>query len=117
MPSDPLAITPADLSVIRPLLTTQEVAKLYRVSQRTVQDWIREGALLGLAPWQGPQDSPGGPGRLWRDPEPAPPTRGGVRQGQSRGWGGIRRGRAPVGEPARMLHLGIFSIIFSLLYF
>jgi excisionase family DNA binding protein len=46
MPSDPLAITPADLSVIRPLLTTQEVAKLYRVSQRTVQDWIREGALL-----------------------------------------------------------------------
>jgi excisionase family DNA binding protein len=45
MPSDTIVATPVDPSVIGPLLTTMEVAKLLRVSQRTVQDWIREGAL------------------------------------------------------------------------
>jgi excisionase family DNA binding protein len=48
MPSESVAIMPADPSLIGPLYTTQEVAKLLRVSQRTVQDWIREGALPAL---------------------------------------------------------------------
>jgi excisionase family DNA binding protein len=48
MPSDSLTITPADPSLIGPLYTTQEVASLLRVSQRTVQDWIRAGALPAM---------------------------------------------------------------------
>jgi excisionase family DNA binding protein len=48
MPSDPLTITAADPTVVGPLFTTQEVARLLRVSQRTVQDWIREGALPAI---------------------------------------------------------------------
>jgi excisionase family DNA binding protein len=34
-----------DPTRIGPLYTTEEVAKLLRVSQRTVQDWIRGGLL------------------------------------------------------------------------
>ena len=48
MDRDSLAMTPADPSVIGALYTTQEVARLLRVSQRTVQDWIREGALTAV---------------------------------------------------------------------
>ena len=48
MHPDPLAITPADPAIVRPLYTTHEVATLLRVSQRTVQDWIREGTLTAV---------------------------------------------------------------------
>lgn len=45
---DSPTITPADPSVIGPLYTTQEVAKMLRVSQRTVQEWVRAGALTAV---------------------------------------------------------------------
>ena len=48
MPATSLTITPADATVVGQLFTTQEVATLLRVSQRTVQDWIREGALPAM---------------------------------------------------------------------
>ena len=48
MPSDPLDITPADPSIVVPFYTTQEVARLLRVSQRTVQDWVRSGELTAV---------------------------------------------------------------------
>jgi len=35
-------------SVVGPLYTTMEVAKMLRVSQRTVQDWIRHGELMAV---------------------------------------------------------------------
>jgi excisionase family DNA binding protein len=38
----------ADPTLIGPLYTTEEVAKLLRVSQRTVQDWIRGGMLTAV---------------------------------------------------------------------
>ena len=34
--------------MIGPLYTTQEVAQMLRVSQRTVQDWIRSGELTAV---------------------------------------------------------------------
>jgi excisionase family DNA binding protein len=34
--------------VVPQLYTTDEVAKLLRVSQRTVQDWIRSGSLTAV---------------------------------------------------------------------
>jgi len=40
----PTAVDTPTLST-GPLYTTQEVARMLKVSQRTVQDWIREGAL------------------------------------------------------------------------
>jgi len=43
MTHDSPVLTPVDPSVIGPLYTTQEVAKLLRVAQRTVQDWIKSG--------------------------------------------------------------------------
>jgi excisionase family DNA binding protein len=48
MPHDSLAITPADPSVVGPYYTTQEVARLLRVSQRTVQEWVRSGELTAV---------------------------------------------------------------------
>jgi hypothetical protein len=39
MDHDSPVMTPPDPSGIGPLYTTQEVAKLLRVSQRAVQDW------------------------------------------------------------------------------
>jgi excisionase family DNA binding protein len=33
---------------VPPLYTTSEVAKMLRVSQRTVQDWIRDGSLTAV---------------------------------------------------------------------
>ena len=35
-------------SAIGPLYTTMEIAKMLRVSQRTVQDWIRNGELTAV---------------------------------------------------------------------
>ena len=48
-----MAHHPADVVTVDPpsvgqLYTTDEVAKLLRVSQRTVQDWIRSGELAAI---------------------------------------------------------------------
>ena len=48
MTHDSPTITPVDPSVIGPLYTTQEVAKLLRVSRRTVQEWVRAGDLTAV---------------------------------------------------------------------
>jgi len=45
MDHDSPVMTPGDPAGIGTLYTTQEVAKVLRVSQRTVQDWIRSGEL------------------------------------------------------------------------
>ena len=42
------AVAPADPPIVGQLYTTEEVAKLLRVSQRTVQDWIRAGTLTAV---------------------------------------------------------------------
>ena len=44
MDHQPSAILPAALPIVGQLYTTDEVAKLLRVSQRTVQEWIRSGS-------------------------------------------------------------------------
>lgn len=44
-PSDVVTAAPP---IVGPLYTTDEVAKLLRVSQRTVQDWIRSGTLTAV---------------------------------------------------------------------
>jgi len=48
MDNDAVAALAADPTAIGPLLTTAEVAKLLRVHQRTVQEWIRTGELPAL---------------------------------------------------------------------
>jgi excisionase family DNA binding protein len=48
MPSDHRAVQPIDLPGVGPLYTTEEVARTLRVSQRTVQDWIRAGTLTAV---------------------------------------------------------------------
>jgi excisionase family DNA binding protein len=40
--------TPTVPAVVGALYTTMEVAKMLRVSQRTVQDWIRHGELTAV---------------------------------------------------------------------
>jgi excisionase family DNA binding protein len=47
MEHHPSAVLPTDPPMGQ-LYTTDEVAKLLRVSQRTVQDWIRSGALTAV---------------------------------------------------------------------
>jgi excisionase family DNA binding protein len=47
MEHHPTAVATADLPVGQ-LYTTDEVAKLLRVSQRTVQVWIRDGLLTAV---------------------------------------------------------------------
>jgi excisionase family DNA binding protein len=41
-------VVTADPPIVGTLYTTDEVAKLLRVSQRTVQDWIRSGTLTAV---------------------------------------------------------------------
>jgi excisionase family DNA binding protein len=48
MEHHPSAVIPADPPTVGPLYTTDEVAQLLRVSQRTVQDWIRSGTLTAV---------------------------------------------------------------------
>jgi excisionase family DNA binding protein len=48
MEHHPRAVVPADTPVVDQLYTTDEVAKLLRVSQRTVQVWIRDGMLTAV---------------------------------------------------------------------
>ena len=47
MEHTPSAVVPTDPS-IGTLFTTDEVARLLKVSQRTVQDWIRSGTLTAV---------------------------------------------------------------------
>ena len=44
----PSAVVTADPTTGGPLYTTGEVAKMLRVNQRTVQEWIRSGALTAV---------------------------------------------------------------------
>ena len=44
-PSESTAVAPP---IVGQLYTTDEVGKLLRVSQRTVQDWIRSGTLTAV---------------------------------------------------------------------
>jgi len=48
MTSEASTVVTADLAPIGTLYTTSEVAKLLRVNQRTVQEWIRTGALAAV---------------------------------------------------------------------
>jgi excisionase family DNA binding protein len=45
MVSNASIVVNTELAAIGPLCTTAEVAKLFRVNQRTVQEWIRTGML------------------------------------------------------------------------
>jgi excisionase family DNA binding protein len=42
------AVHDADPPIVGTLYTTQEVAQLLRVNQRTVQEWIRSGTLTAV---------------------------------------------------------------------
>ena len=55
MATQPLSIPPVDPSFLDRLYTTEEVARILRVSQKTVQMWIRAGTLPAMRY-----------GRLWR---------------------------------------------------
>ena len=55
MATESLSITPVDPSLLDRLYTTEEVARILRVSQKTVQMWIRAGTLPAMRY-----------GRLWR---------------------------------------------------
>ncbi len=48
MDQHPSAVVTADPPMVGTLYTTDEVAKLLRVSQRTVQVWIRDGTLTAV---------------------------------------------------------------------
>jgi excisionase family DNA binding protein len=47
MDHQPAAVVPAE-PLVGPLYTTDEVARLLKVSQRTVQEWIRSGTLTAV---------------------------------------------------------------------
>jgi excisionase family DNA binding protein len=55
MTVDTAAFAAADLPTIGPLYTTAEVARLLRVHQRTIQEWVHTGLLPALRY-----------GRVWR---------------------------------------------------
>ena len=55
MATESLSITPVDPLLLDRLYTTEEVARILRVSQKTVQMWIRAGTLPAMRY-----------GRLWR---------------------------------------------------
>ena len=48
MDQHPSDVVTAEPSIVGPLFTTGEVAGLLKVSQRTVQDWIRSGPLTAV---------------------------------------------------------------------
>ena len=48
MDHHPAVVLPTDPPTLGQLYTTDEVAKLLRVSQRTVQEWIRSGSLTAV---------------------------------------------------------------------
>jgi len=48
MTSEASAVVTADPATGGPLYTTSEVATMLRVNQRTVQEWIRSGALPAM---------------------------------------------------------------------
>ncbi len=67
MATESLSITPVDPSLLDRLYTTEEVARILRVSQKTVQMWIRAGTLPAMRY-----------GRLWRISR-SREVRGGIR--------------------------------------
>ena len=48
MEQNPAGAHPIDTTVMGALYTTEEVGKMLKVSQRTVQDWIRAGTLVAV---------------------------------------------------------------------
>jgi excisionase family DNA binding protein len=48
MEHNPSAVISTDTPIVGQLYTTEEVGKMLRVSQRTVQDWIRSGVLVAV---------------------------------------------------------------------
>jgi excisionase family DNA binding protein len=48
MEHQPVDVVTTEPPIIGPLYTTGDVAKMLHVSQRTVQDWIRSGALTAV---------------------------------------------------------------------
>jgi excisionase family DNA binding protein len=48
MDHHPADVHTAAPPTVGPLYTTQEVAQLLRVSQRTVQEWVRSGTLTAV---------------------------------------------------------------------
>jgi excisionase family DNA binding protein len=40
--------TPVESPIVGPVYTTEEVGKMLKVSQRTVQDWVKSGALSAV---------------------------------------------------------------------
>ena len=48
MTSEASTVVTADPTIVGPLYTTHEVATMLRVNQRTVQEWIRTGALTAV---------------------------------------------------------------------
>jgi excisionase family DNA binding protein len=48
MPHNPVADYPVQSALVGQLFTTFEVSQLFKVSQRTVQIWIRSGALRAV---------------------------------------------------------------------
>ena len=48
MEHEPSAVLTADPTMVGTLYTTGEVAKMLRVNQRTVQEWIRSGLLTAV---------------------------------------------------------------------
>jgi excisionase family DNA binding protein len=42
------AVLPEEQSLLGEMYTTEEVGKMLKVSQRTVQDWIRSGTLTAV---------------------------------------------------------------------
>jgi excisionase family DNA binding protein len=48
MEHHPSTVVTTDPTIVGTLYTTDEVARMLRVSQRTVQDWIRSGTLTAV---------------------------------------------------------------------
>jgi excisionase family DNA binding protein len=45
MDQEPATAPPGESSCLGPVYTTEEVGKMLKVPQRTVQEWVRSGAL------------------------------------------------------------------------
>jgi len=78
MDQHPSDVVIAETPILGPLYTTDEVAKLLRVSQRTVHVWIRDGTLTAVRY-----------GRLLR-----------IRQADLATFGEVLNQRTPTPEPA-----------------
>jgi excisionase family DNA binding protein len=48
MDQESATATPTEAPLVGPVYTTEEVGKMLKVSQRTVQDWVKSGALSAV---------------------------------------------------------------------